>query len=247
MDLYHTVLKPSYNNNIHIRTLLILNKWVSLNEDIKRYFFTDEKCIEYLEYFDDKYNLDCCKFFLSEPDGRFKSDIFRMCILYDRGGLYSDIDQEPLVPVKDWLDINEIDFCTGVSAPSNYISNGIMYSKPQSKILKACLDAHLERYRLQEEQKLENPEDGMSAIHTMCKTIRAMFKDEHIPHGVVEINNEKCLFIREIPNWNLPQNSQAFLNSFAYYANNDKLKIVNVRYDTYFYDKNDALNFVNII
>lgn len=242
LNLFHCI-----KDKLHFRTLLNINKWLELNSDIdiNREIFTDNDCINFLKEFDNKYYTESRRIFEIEPDGRFKADLWRLCILYERGGLYSDIDQEPLVPINDWLDIDNIDFCTGVSAPSNYIYQGILYAKPKSKILKACIDAHINVY-LKQEQQNQKFDGNQAAIHIMCSTVRSMFKDNNIQHGSIKIGNENCLFVREIPDWNLPQNSQAFLNSFGLYTNNDTFKIMNTRYSTYFYDKNDYANFVNI-
>ena len=31
-----------------------------------------------------------------------KSDFFRFFLLYERGGIYADTDNEPYVPIKNW-------------------------------------------------------------------------------------------------------------------------------------------------
>ena len=216
MNLFHSV-----KNGMHKNTLLNINKWITLNDDIifNRIIYSDNDCIKYLEHFDKKYNFDTLKWFIYEQDGRFKCCLWRMCILYEYGGLYNDIDQELLVPIRKWLDFDKIDFCTGLSAPSNYVYNGIIYCKhPESPILKDCIKLHIEKYR--------NNCEGIAGTHTMCEVIRGYFKDNFIPHGEVNVQNHKCLFLREIPDWSLEKiHYGAFLNSHGLYTNNDTLKI----------------------
>jgi len=231
LKLWHTT-----KNKIPQNTLNNINKWITLNTDIKieRTISTDSDCISFLKEFDKKYDTKTAKYFEQEPDGRFKSDLWRLCVLYEYGGLYSDIDQEPIEPICNYLDLDEIDFSTGLSTPSNYVYQGFLYSKnPKSNIIKKCLDVHLNRY----EQKETLGIDGdMAGIHTMCTTIRNMFSNNNIPSGIVKIEDEKCLFLTETPDLNLPDGSLDFMYSFGIYK--DNLKVANTRYFGYYNDKN---------
>lgn len=236
MDLYHAVLPPEYEKKIHFRTLNVLKKWIQLNPNLNQYIYTNEDSLNFFDYFDNKYQFDCKKLFIEQPDGRFKADLLRLCILYDRGGLYSDIDQEPIVPISEWLD-DSIDFCIGLSQPSNYVSNGIIYCKPKSKIIKECLSKYI--------QVLKTKQKDPAAIHIMTDVIRPMLPQDFIATDEpIMIGNEKCIFLKEIPDWNLPKNSINFLLSFCYYF--DKKRVINVRYNNYYYDKQDKQNFVSI-
>ena len=47
--------------------------------------------------------------------------LLTLCILYIYGGVYSDIDIEPLVPIKDFLE-KDVDFLTCDSVQYNYLN-----------------------------------------------------------------------------------------------------------------------------
>jgi hypothetical protein len=231
LKLWHTT-----KNKIPQNTLNNINKWITLNTDIEieRTISTDSDCFSFLQEFDKKYNTESAKYFEQEPDGRFKADLWRLCVLYEYGGLYSDIDQEPIEPINKYLDLEKIDFSTGLSTPSNYVYQGFLYAKnPKSNIIKKCLDVHLNRYKQKETLGIDG---DMAGIHTMCSTIRNMFSDNNIPSGIVKIEDEECLFLTETPDLNLPNNSLEFMYSFGLY--NDNLKIANTRYFGYYNDKN---------
>jgi len=240
IKLWHSILSPSYNSNIHPNTLSKMNKWFELNHEIEfeRDIFNDRDCVDFLKIFDEKYGTNCMNFFISESDGRFKSDLWRLCILYEYGGLYVDIDQEPLCPLKEYIDFNKIDFCGGLNIlDGNYFINGFLFSKnPKSQIIKLCLEEHLKRYELKHTVGVNG---DMSAIHTMCKTIRNLLPDNHIPEGEVTINGENCLFLSEKPN---PKLNLDVLYSYTFFYGD--LEVMRSRYFPYYSDKNDSQNFV---
>lgn len=111
-------------------------------------------------------NTDCEKFLLNEygnlhleifkyiPDGPIKADFWRVCILFKYGGIYSDVDNKPLVPINDFIEDN-IQLCTCSSfwkekdpytgQVSLYNPNFIISTK-NNPILKACINWYLESY-----------------------------------------------------------------------------------------------------
>jgi len=227
LKLWHTALRPQYESKIHPTTFQVLNQWIKLNTnlEIQRVIADDNFCTSFLEQFDKLYETETLKLYNSEEDGRFKSDLFRLCVLLQEGGMYVDVDQLPLVEISKFLDLEKIDFCTGVLAPHNYICNGILYAKnPNNKIIRACLDYHIHVYGLKAQGKHEG---DMSAIHTMCKTIRDMCENKHIQENEMTIGDYKCLFLQEI------EGDNTFLNSFRY----KKEPIMMTRYYNYHRDK----------
>ena len=227
LKLWHTALLPQYENKIHPTTLSAMNGWIAFNPEVKiqRTIANDDFCKSFLEEFDKVYETETLKYYNTEEDGRFKSDLFRLCALLKEGGMYIDIDQLPLKQMSEYLDLNYIDFCVGVLAPSNYVCNGILYAKnPDNKIIKACLDEHIKTYKLKE----KGLHDGdMSAIHTMHKTIRSMFEDNNIPKGHAAIEDYNCLFLEEREGVN------AFMNAFYF----EEEAVMATRYFNYHRDK----------
>ena len=148
ISLYQSVLPPLFPGKVHTNTLNNMRKWVTINENIniKQNIFKDNDCIKFLKEFSDKNNIDVLKYYLSESDGRFKSDIWRLCILHEYGGLYVDIDQEPLEKLTDYIDLEEIDFCASSSMFRDNISNGFLYAKKESNIMMKCIVESIRRY-----------------------------------------------------------------------------------------------------
>ena len=54
LKLWHTALRPQYENKIHPTTLQVLNQWIKLNPnlEIQRVIADDNFCTSFLEQFD---------------------------------------------------------------------------------------------------------------------------------------------------------------------------------------------------
>lgn len=240
--IHHTILRPQYSSNmVHPKTKANLDKWVNLNEELNltQKIWTHDECITFLETFSNKYNKDMLHWFNHEPDGRYKSDIVRLCLLYEFGGIYVDVDQEPLLGLGSYLDLDEYDFCGCTNMGLHNISNGFIYAKKGSKIIEENIDEIIKLY------ERNGPKGG---CHIMGLVITKLTDGEPLkmPLGKKQIGDENCLFLHEIGDESLPDGTQAFYNSFGVYAIDDTLRVMNSRYDTYHQDKFKQHEFIQI-
>lgn len=113
----------------------IIPTWQKLNPDYKVELYDDLDCINFLL---DNYGQKYVDIFNYIEDGPIKSDFFRVCLLYKCGGIYSDIDIEPLVPINDFIEDN-VDFVT-CSNPQ------FICCKKNNDIIKSCVDKYVEKY-----------------------------------------------------------------------------------------------------
>jgi len=240
--IHHTILRPQYQSDmVHPRTKANLDKWISLNSELNlnQKIWTHDECISFLETFSNKYNKNMLHWFNHEPDGRYKSDIVRLCLLYEFGGIYVDVDQEPTVALGEYLDLEKYDFCGCSNMGLHNISNGFIYAKKGSEIIKENIDEIIKLY------ERNGPKGG---CHIMGIVITKLTGREPLkmPLGEVQIGNEKCLFLHEIGNESLMDGTQDFYNSFGVYAINDTLRVMNSRYNTYHQDKHRQNEFIKI-
>ena len=70
--------------------------WEKLNPGYKVQIYDDKDCEEFLLH---EYGQTHAKLFKSIPDGPIRADFWRICMIYARGGVYTDADVEPLVPI----------------------------------------------------------------------------------------------------------------------------------------------------
>jgi len=242
VNIHHTILPPQYGSNrIHPSTKSNIDKWVNLNPniDLKQIIWTNNDCVKFLGEFNITFGEDVLFWFNHEPDGRYKSDIVRLCLLYEYGGIYVDIDQEPLVSMQDYIDFNSVDFVGCSNMGLHNVSNGFIYSKKKSTIIKENIIEIIKRYR-------ENGPRG--GCHVMGSVITDLTNSEPLkmPLGKVKIGDENCLFLHEIGDETIPDGTQEFYNSFGVYADNDTKRIMNSRYITYLNDKNKQHEFIKI-
>ena len=75
-----------------------LKKFRSLNPDLSFKIYTDQDVDTYME--SNWKNNDIYEIFKNSLIGPLKTDIFRYCILYDRGGYYFDISRGCKIPLN---------------------------------------------------------------------------------------------------------------------------------------------------
>lgn len=240
MKIHHSILPPQYiERKVHPRTKENIEKWTKLNPFLITEIWTNQDCLVFLEEFSKKYSLDVLKWFSFEPQGQYKSDIWRLCVLYEYGGIYADIDQEPLFAISEFLDLEKYDICLCSNMGLHNISNGFIFSKGKSEILKNSIMELLRRY--------ENSE-VIGGTHSMGEVVTQMTKGKpfEMPLGEITIGNEKCLFLHEIGDRNMKYENQEYYNSFGVYSHNDTKRVMNSRYKTYFSDKHNHNEFIKI-
>ena len=80
---------------------IVKERWLKLNPDYEYYLYDDDDCYKFLLKYYTKEYADFFKYKIK--DGPIKSDFWRVCILYQFGGIYADIDIVPHVPIKDFV------------------------------------------------------------------------------------------------------------------------------------------------
>jgi mannosyltransferase OCH1-like enzyme len=119
------------------------NNWKVLNPEYEIRLFDDKMCENFLlDYFGDLYK----EIFLFIPDGPIRADFWRICILYLYGGVYSDIDNEPIVCIDDFTEKDvDIVTCSSYMGDMKYNPNFIIADK-KNIVLKKCIDWYLRKY-----------------------------------------------------------------------------------------------------
>jgi mannosyltransferase OCH1-like enzyme len=114
----------------------VVDRWKLLNPYYNICFFTDEDIIHFLNTY---YGVAYSDFFRRIPFGRYKSDFFRYCYLYQCGGFYVDIDLEPVASIQDVIP-RDFSFLSIVSTYlPGQIFQAVLFSEPKHPILNMCI------------------------------------------------------------------------------------------------------------
>ena len=117
------------------------NKWIKLNPEYNYYFYDDKEMFEYVNKSHFKgfaYNKQVfLKAFNKIKPGAGKADLFRLLIIYEKGGCYFDFDTTCLKPLRKLIKEND-EVVTGIGSYKDwFIQWGLIYVKNHPFIKKA--------------------------------------------------------------------------------------------------------------
>ena len=218
----------------------IIKKWNEVYPDYEVKLYDNNDCINFLKT---EYNDEYVDIFNYIKDGPIKADFWRICILYKYGGIYSDIDIEPLINIEKIM-LPDTTFITCLSATSKNINPHFIVAEPRHKVLKMCIDKYLEMYR----DKKKYTYWGWSIVYVMKDVLREIF-DKYITEDGIYYDKDiteqqglgnKYQFLKEVSTWSM---SIFDFNSLwlrltntgrkLLYCKYNNIKVLNNKYDGY--------------
>ena len=162
--------------------------WAALNPEYELRFYDDKKCEEFLAA---EYGPEHLELFRWIKDGPIKADFWRLCVLYKWGGVYSDVDNVPLVPLSSFVEPTA-DFvtCTAYWDEMGFNFNpNLIISSAGNPILKRCIDWYMTRSRH------NYTFWGWSIMRAMTETCRPdQFKKES---GIYSVDGQHVQLLKE--------------------------------------------------
>lgn len=135
-----TIYESWHSNTIPEKMKDCIYDLIKMNPEFDYYLYSDEACLNFIKNHFDQDVVDA--FNILKP-GAYKSDLWRYCILYKKGGVYLDIKYYSLVPLIDIIEENPIIFVRDIPGGClNHrgIYNAFMVSPPNNPIFKKCID-----------------------------------------------------------------------------------------------------------
>lgn len=118
----------------------IIPNWQKLNPDYKIILYDNQDCINFLN---EQYGEEYVTIFNFIKDGPIKADFWRCCILYKYGGVYADIDTEPIMSL-DILIVSELELLTVRSGQKeDGITPELIICKKNNKLLDLCIKTYV--------------------------------------------------------------------------------------------------------
>lgn len=127
----HTLPRGMVNN---------LHTVLDSNPQFDYYLFSDEECRMYIK---DNFPTEVVEAFDSLRPGAYKSDLWRYCILYKKGGVYMDIKCKPLIPVTQLIEIQPIVLVKdhiNQERLTECVWNGFMIAPPGFPVFLECIN-----------------------------------------------------------------------------------------------------------
>ena len=195
----------------------ILKNWKELNPDYEIILYDNNDCIRFLL---DNFGQNYVNIFNFIRDGPIKADFFRVCVLYKCGGVYSDIDCQLLIPIKNFIEQN-ITFLTCISNNINELNPHLIISPKNHPILKAAIDKYNEIYI----KSIPYSYWGWSIVQIMICIFKNIFAQYINSEGIYyDRNNNKYQLIKEIFQSN---------DAYSHYCTYKNMRILNNRYSLY--------------
>ncbi len=195
----------------------VISTWQKLNPEYKINFYDDTDCINFLRENYGNLYVDIFNFI---PDGPIKADFFRICVIYRLGGIYCDIDIEPLVPFNEFIE-RDVMFLTCVSASRNQLNPHIIMANKYDPIIKSCIDTYIQYYTFKTKYSYWVWSIVYIMRKHMCIKMKKYINNDCI---IIDENGNKFQFIKEIG---------AFPNMKSFYCVYNNKRILNNRYDSY--------------
>jgi mannosyltransferase OCH1-like enzyme len=191
--------------------------WKKMNPDYEICLFDDSMCEQFLLKEYSQLHHDIFKFI---PDGPIKSDFWRICILYHKGGIYVDADIHPLIPLSKYLILTS-DFVTCITQENRKFNPHFIAVKNKELILKLCIDEYVSLYT---HHKHSYSYWNWSIVNIFNKYLSAL---RNTTVSTTVFKNKKFQFFIE----KKKSNFHATLHDYYCVFNN--IKIFNTRYANY--------------
>lgn len=138
----YTIYKtgPFKEDNIPTEIKNLFKKIEKENPKYKIVYFDDNKVRKFIQ---DNFNMEVLNAFDNLVPGAYKADLFRYCVLYKNGGIYSDLTQQFYVPLEKIID-HDYDNLVLVRDKSFFFEPGIqinfMAAKPKLKVYRDAIN-----------------------------------------------------------------------------------------------------------
>jgi mannosyltransferase OCH1-like enzyme len=208
-------------------------KMLEKNPEFDYYLFDDSESRVFIK---ENYPQEVVDAFDCIVPGAYKSDLWRYCILYKKGGCYMDIKMTPLVPLTQVLQIQPTifvkDHIQSEFKMYECIWNGIMISPPGNKIFKQCIDNIVEM--VQQHNYGRNALD-ITGPCLLGRTVKELDGTQFFKLNVLSLTNFKGA--EDGFDEKIMHNGKVFFTSYKEYRAEQKMFAKKKHYSVYYKKK----------
>lgn len=111
---------------------LAIHSMLEMNPEFQYEFYDNDRCIEFLR---EHFSPEIEEVFHALIPGAYKSDLFRLCYLYIKGGVYVDINKTIILPLGESLVTPESVFYSAVDTVPHFIFQAFLVAQPKLEFL----------------------------------------------------------------------------------------------------------------
>jgi len=203
---------------------LIFEKTLKDNPGCELIYFNDQDCREFLIK---NFNTEILNAYDSLVPSAYKADLFRYCLLYQSGGIWSDLTQTFIEPIDTFIDFEEDDLILVDGgfipcAQKKGIEIAFMAAKPRHDIYLSAIN-----------QVIQNVNFRYYGCSSFNPTGPIMFKE------LVESNKTKYkldFVFKRLDN-------ESVNEDFIYYKNKPIIKTRSINHGTYLYHNTNKIHY----
>ena len=199
---------------------IVRERWLELNPDYVYYLYDDDDCYNFLIKYYTKEHADFFKYKIK--DGPIKSDFWRVCILYQFGGIYADIDIVLHVPIDNFVD-SDTTLYTCISVHDKELNPHFIATIPKNPLILDCINIYMK-------EKINTPYEywNYSIVQIMANILQNYLNNYNLKEGKYKIKNHTIQLSQEVcPDWNniktcfIQQNERNIMNNRDYNLYNE--------------------------
>ena len=191
------IIHQSYTNNVNYHIFSTISTWKEMNTNYDYMYWNDDDCYTFIKNNFDKSVLEAYNMLYA---GAYKSDIFRLCVLYIYGGIWSDIsslcevsldkviNNENLIIVKD---------TDSVQTKYGNIYQAFIISEAKNNIILYILEFTVKRVINHQEFENNYPQVINQTLGVTGPTIFAMGFNSFINRPVENIINDNDIYFND--------------------------------------------------
>jgi hypothetical protein len=179
-------------------------KWFNLNRSLSMEWFDDSDCDAFMR----TQSSEIYKSYNTLKPTAFKADLFRLCLLYENGGMYVDAQTTPYVSIRDMLkncyDIMQKHvFVSVLDRTRGGIHNGFIFCSPKHPFVERCIERIVENVKNRDYTNHVLGVTGPICLYQAINDVLGKKGDDNFTKG---LNNfgELSFYLYE-HSWNLSQ------------------------------------------
>jgi mannosyltransferase OCH1-like enzyme len=231
------IIHQSYKIGVKKNIFNAVNTWKSMNINYEYKYWDDNACYNFLvDHFDEKV-LDA---YNSLYAGAFKSDIFRLCVLYIFGGIWSDISSSCIISIDKIITNNKLNLLVVKDNPSQkYYGNiyqAFIIVEQNSFIIKSILDFTVDKVLNYNHYNTIYPELLGDSIAVTGPTVFAIGLNKFLERPDLQIINDNTVYV-------FRNNKNYFIKFIDHYHGEilfDNKKIIKSKYNNWENDRSNV-------